>query len=458
MDNNDSKVRREEHNTNSGLSKTSLLKRAFMFLEDGDFSNADSYCERALDIDPENAQAYLGKLMAELHVCKQEALADCVEPFDNSSNYLKVLRFGDEETINTLKNYISIINERKTANIYARAVNAMNNAASETAFRSAAALFQTIPDYKDAGALVKQCIEQAEVMRLDNQNKAAAIQASKKRKIVTCGVVGVIVIAVFILFINPNLKLNKAKNLIKSGHYEEAYLLLDGLNYKDSNELQMSITSQYQSALSVKRQAALAKTLSSARVGSYITFGSYEQDNNIQNGKERIEWEVLEKTRSSILVISRYALDSKVYGSTKSDVSWANSSLRKWLNDTFITEAFSEVEQAMIPTVTISVDKSTMFGPKQDTSVQDQVFLLSESEANKYFSSNSYRRCTATAFANQKLLLNNTNGGTWWWLRSAALETDHASVVLADGSTNRAGLRASTNCAVRPALWINIDY
>ena len=40
-----------------------LLKRAFMFLEDGDFQSADEYCEKVLDNDPECAEAYLGKLM-----------------------------------------------------------------------------------------------------------------------------------------------------------------------------------------------------------------------------------------------------------------------------------------------------------------------------------------------------------------------------------------------------------
>ena len=45
-----------------------------MFLEDGNFKEADEYCEKVLDQDPENAQAYLGKLMAEVKVRKQEAL------------------------------------------------------------------------------------------------------------------------------------------------------------------------------------------------------------------------------------------------------------------------------------------------------------------------------------------------------------------------------------------------
>ena len=49
-----------------------LLERAFMFLEDGKWDEADSYCEKVLDKDPKNAEAYLGKLMAECHTKKQD--------------------------------------------------------------------------------------------------------------------------------------------------------------------------------------------------------------------------------------------------------------------------------------------------------------------------------------------------------------------------------------------------
>ena len=69
-----------------------LLKRAFMFLEDGEWASATEYCERVLDQDPENAKAYLGKLMAELRVNLRDNLADCSEPFDERNNYKKALR------------------------------------------------------------------------------------------------------------------------------------------------------------------------------------------------------------------------------------------------------------------------------------------------------------------------------------------------------------------------------
>ncbi len=59
-----------------------LLRRVFLFLEDGDWQNADEYCERVLDIEPENALGYLGKLMAEQRVRKQEDLNHCEKPFD----------------------------------------------------------------------------------------------------------------------------------------------------------------------------------------------------------------------------------------------------------------------------------------------------------------------------------------------------------------------------------------
>ena len=58
-----------------------LLKRAFMFLEDGNWSSAKEYCEKVLDLEPENAQAYLGKLMAEQRVKTQAALKDCSRSF-----------------------------------------------------------------------------------------------------------------------------------------------------------------------------------------------------------------------------------------------------------------------------------------------------------------------------------------------------------------------------------------
>jgi len=90
-----------------------LLKRAYMFLEDGEWNNADEYCEKVLDIDPENARAYLGKLMAGMHVHKQEELKNCSELFDENNNYKKCIRFADETLANEVTGYITYIKDIK---------------------------------------------------------------------------------------------------------------------------------------------------------------------------------------------------------------------------------------------------------------------------------------------------------------------------------------------------------
>ena len=157
-----------------------LLERAFMFLEDGNWQDADQYCEKVLDQDPKCAQAYLGKLMAELRVRKQAQLADCDEPFDDRDNFRKVIRFGDKALCATLEGYITHINDRnenaRLTGIYNDAANEMNRADSEDSYRSAADSFRSISGFKDADALAERCLDKAEICRKD------AVYASAKEK------------------------------------------------------------------------------------------------------------------------------------------------------------------------------------------------------------------------------------------------------------------------------------
>ncbi len=85
-----------------------LLQRAKLFLEDQKWEEADQYAERVLDIEPMNAEAYLVKLMAELNVSKEEALAEQKMPFGQYDNYQKAVRFADEAR----KQQIKALNEK----------------------------------------------------------------------------------------------------------------------------------------------------------------------------------------------------------------------------------------------------------------------------------------------------------------------------------------------------------
>lgn len=73
-----------------------LLKRAMMFLEDRDFIQADEYFERVLDLDPECAKAYAGKLMVERKKSTEDELKKDIVPLEKSIYYNKIIKFADK--------------------------------------------------------------------------------------------------------------------------------------------------------------------------------------------------------------------------------------------------------------------------------------------------------------------------------------------------------------------------
>lgn len=67
------------------------------------------------------------------------------------------------------------------------------------------------------------------------------------------------------------------------------------------------------------------------KVGDIVQFGRYEQDNDLENGPEPIEWRVLEIKDQAALLLSRSILDLKNYHYRDAATSWMNCTLRKWL-------------------------------------------------------------------------------------------------------------------------------
>ena len=197
-------------------------------------------------------------------------------------------------------------------------------------------------------------------------------------------------------------------------------------------------------------------------VGDYITFGTYEQDNDTSNGKEDIEWLVLDKRNDRILVISKYALDCQAYNEEYEDITWEDCTLRSWLNDEFLCSAFSEYERAMIPTVTVEAHANPLYDTDPGYDTQDKVFLLSIDEANEYFDSYEERICNATEYAEAQGVYtweyDSTNmRSCWWWLRSPGFSQSFAACVDFDGIVNYDGGSVNgVDVAVRPAIWISL--
>ena len=207
----------------------------------------------------------------------------------------------------------------------------------------------------------------------------------------------------------------------------------------------------------------LASVKSSVSVGDIIEFGAYEQDNDASNGKEDIEWQVLAKEDNKILVISKYALDAQPYNTEFENVTWETCTLRAWLNETFLDEAFSKAEKSMIQTTEVSADENPYYSNDPGNATKDKIFVLSVNEANEYFASDEARMCVPTAYAIANGAWTgsyNVDGKStcWWWLRSPGLHRSLAAHVNFDGGVSSLGHSVLDDCdCVRPALWIDLD-
>ena len=124
-----------------------------MFLEDRDFAKANEYCDRVLDVEPENARAYLGKFMADLYYKRQEDLEKlCTKlhakfPNDNT-NYVRAVRFADE----SLRDFLVGLEKKWKEYVYNEAIRLMKNGLDLKALKA----FNLISEYKDVAERKKE--------------------------------------------------------------------------------------------------------------------------------------------------------------------------------------------------------------------------------------------------------------------------------------------------------------
>ena len=219
----------------------------------------------------------------------------------------------------------------------------------------------------------------------------------------------------------------------------------------------------------VAREAELA---SYKIVGSIVTFGQYEQDNNIDNGPEAIEWLVLDVQNGKSLLLSRYGLDAKPYNTEYKDITWEECSLRAWLNNDFLKSAFTPEEQSAILLTAVDNSKSQGYSgwnTNGGNNTQDHLFLLSYAEAKKYLGvtdddSNYTRfRVAPTAYAKAQGAHTSDDNKTadgetagWWWLRSPGLPRTSAAYFTDDGLLDDRRVDIGP-VVVRPAFWLNLE-
>lgn len=95
-----------EHRGNvsvSGIASVqSLLKRTILFIEEKDYERALTYCEKVLDIDPHNGEAYTYRLLAQTHCSSLNELSKTVKPLIHFDSYKNAFRFSSKTTAEKL--------------------------------------------------------------------------------------------------------------------------------------------------------------------------------------------------------------------------------------------------------------------------------------------------------------------------------------------------------------------
>lgn len=143
-----------------------LLERVEIFLSDRDWEKADEYCEKILDIDPKNAQAYLRKMLVEFKTINLEALTEVREKIVlESANYNKVVKFADDG----LKQRVEAIAEiqkkkvyeerelKKNTEVYEKAEALFEKARTEKDYTAIISLYEQIKGFRDSDEKLLTC-------------------------------------------------------------------------------------------------------------------------------------------------------------------------------------------------------------------------------------------------------------------------------------------------------------
>lgn len=266
---------------------------------------------------------------------------------------------------------------------------------------------------------VEKEAERDNKIRIEAENKIQEKKNAKKR--VAIGVlicIATVVIAIcYFLIIRPAQQYESALVLFESGNYKDSLHIFESLgNYKDSTQQAASCRDNireedYLAAINLYETGSYSEAISAFQdLDDYQESEEYIGECEIAlistaNAKDivtlgvynavPIEWIVLSRDESSVLLISRYYVASKIAnendrGEYGKYMCWSGSTLRTWLNKDFIDEAFPGNVADLLVTNTIQTDEYDV--PNYDgwseveitVTTEDKVYIPSKSDIEHY--------------------------------------------------------------------------
>lgn len=228
---------------------------------------------------------------------------------------------------------------------YQLALYQMGNAKTVKGYEKAQKLFEGIAGYKDSQERAQNCASQSKNL-------------SKKKKIkrIIKLMVGVAIIA-------------GAVAAFQASPFPEQIAQLVGTKIEDprfaSNDTSKSEDNKVQGI-----------ALKDAQAGDQVSFGSHV-------------WYVLERTDDELKMIMFQAekfeeFRHTPYHTEQTDTDWEHSSLRRWLNSTFLENDFTDEEREKIQEVSVINEDNPVYGTDGGNDTRDRVYLLSGKEVEQY--------------------------------------------------------------------------
>ena len=302
---------------------------------------------------------------------------------------------------------------------YQAAVADKEAAVTAEEFSQAESAFQKLPGYRDADALAAECAHH--YRHLARKGHPALV--------VFCLLLALLLAAGVAYQTNWG-KYQFAQLCMTTSHYGKAMdTFADLKGYEDSayqeTDARYQLAAQhlekgkYEKAAyhfrkladyqDSKAQLVTAETrlLKSAQAGDKVAFGT-------------CDWVVLDvQADGALLTLEKPLKEPQCFHDQKTEVSWTDASLCRWLNDSWMRETFSAEEQAMLG----------------DSDAKSKVFLLSDKEWAAYGSQIKPVKCN-------------------WWLRTPGTQKGCAMFVDPYGAVMEAGYPVNAVMKVRPSVWV----
>jgi len=167
--------------------------------------------------------------------------------------------------------------------------------------------------------------------------------------------------------------------------------------------------------------------------GRQVEFGEW-------NGRP-ITWTVLAEDGKRRLLLADRVVDYQPFHTEKDATSWNACYLRRWLNGTFLDQAFTLRDRMKILLSWHRNNTDSRWCDQNGPDTRDKVFIFDLKEMDEYLPDQKDRAVDE-----------------WWWLRGHASETQALQAVYCDGSVYRDGIiKDSRRVGVRPAMWVRVS-